>query len=223
MCAFNFSYSSDFSFCSKNIRCGDHHIRIRTNMEIYWDHIFYSVNPPKDPLKTTTMIPEAADLHYRGFSKMSRKNNRYGPHWFDYNDVSDGQKWRDLIGHYTRYGDVLPLLIDSDDQYIIVNAGDEVISEFDATQLSELPEGWKRDFFIYTVGWIKDGDLNTAYGQTVEPLPFHAMTKYPYGSDESYPDDEIQQNYLKTYNTRKVTTDSFRNEIRYDHNFKMNQ
>jgi hypothetical protein len=160
---------------------------------------------------TTKPLPLlAADLHYRGFSRMYRKGGRYGPHWFDYGEVSKAPKWRDLEGDYTRYGDVLPLLLEADDKYIIMNAGDEVTVEFDATRLAGLPPGWKRDFLIYSDGWIKDGDLNTAYGKTVAPLPFHAMTSYPYGPEQAYPSDEEHQLYLKTYNTRKISPQKFR-------------
>ena len=52
--------------------------------------------------------------------------------------------------------------------YIIANAGDETTIEFDASTLTDPPEDWTRDFLIYTVGWVKDGDLNTARGQTVD-------------------------------------------------------
>jgi hypothetical protein len=121
--------------------------------------------------------------------------------------------WRDLVGHYTRYGDVRELLLESDSKYIIANAGDEITLEFDATKLADLPQGRTRDFIIYTNGWLKDGDLNTASGQTVEPLPFRGMSHYPYGSDESYPGDNDHQSYLKTYNTRKVTTEKLRGLI----------
>ena len=31
-------------------------------------------------------------------------------------------------------------------------------------------------------------DLYTAYPDTVEPLPFHGMSGYPYRADEHYPD-----------------------------------
>jgi tetratricopeptide (TPR) repeat protein len=212
----------------------DHRVRIRTNMEIYWDHVFYSVKmsswkaTPAENLVNNkhsaefkqdssgmtfrqTLLPLlAADLHYRGFSRLYRRGGRYGPHWFDYNEISKEPKWRDLIGNYTRYGDVLPLLLEPDDKYIIMNAGDEVTITFDAAKLPELPNGWKRDYLIYSDGWIKDGDLNTAHGQTVEPLPFHAMTSYPYGPEQAYPRDEAHQRYLKTYNTRKVTAEKFR-------------
>lgn len=192
----------------------DRKVRIKTNMEIYWDHIFFAENRSEVPFKTTELVPKSADLHYRGFSRMYRKGGRYGPHWFDYYDVSKEQKWRDLIGNYTRYGEIQPLLLESDDKYAIVNSGDEVEVIFDASGLPELPEGWKRDFFIYSVGWIKDGDLNTAHGKTVGPLPFHNMTQYPYGDDEEYPSDPEHLKYLEEYNTREVTTDEFVNALK---------
>ncbi|MCK5370499.1 MAG: ASPIC/UnbV domain-containing protein, partial [Cyclobacteriaceae bacterium] len=153
-------------------------LRIRTNMEIYWDYIFFAKDEAIET-ELTNMHPESADYHYRGFSKEFRKGGRYGPYWFDYREVSIGQKWRDLTGTYTRYGDVTELLQEADDMYIIANAGDETTISFDAAKLPKLHEGWKRDFLIYSVGWVKDGDLNTALGQTVEPLPFHGMSQYP--------------------------------------------
>jgi hypothetical protein len=77
--------------------------------------------------------------------------------------------------------------------------------KFDAKVTPDLPAGWIRDFLIYCDGWMKDGDLNTAYGKTVDLLPFRAMKSYPYGPDQSYPQDAAHQQYLKTYNTRKVS------------------
>jgi hypothetical protein len=136
---------------------------------------------------------------------MYRKGGRYGPHWFDYSDVSTEPKWIDLEGYYTRFGDVTELLLAPDSKYVILNAGDEVSLEFDAASLPVLSEGWTRDYLVYSTGWLKDGDLNTATGQTVSPLPFHGMSQYPYGPDVSYPGDAEHQQYLRDYNTRKVT------------------
>ncbi|MFQ5674292.1 MAG: CRTAC1 family protein, partial [bacterium] len=187
----------------------DHRVRIRTNMQVYWDHIFFTVDEPKVRLQETTHKPIAADLHYRGFSRLYRKGGRYGPHWFDYGDVTTEQKWRDLVGNYTRYGDVLPLLLESDDMYVILNAGDEVTVEFDANQTPQLKPGWKRDFLIFGDGWIKDGDLNTAHGQTVEPLPYHGMSSYPYGPNDAYPLDEEHKKFIMKYNTRRVRNEKF--------------
>jgi hypothetical protein len=66
-----------------------------------------------------------------------------------------------------------------------------------------LPSGWSRDFFFYADGFSKDMDLNTACSSTVEPLPFHAMSNYPYPEEESYPFDEEHVEYIKEYNTRR--------------------
>ena len=171
----------------------DTRIRIHTNMQVYWDYIFYSTDKSDVPVYSYEMDPESADLHYRGFSAMYRKGGRYGPHWFDYSNVSTSVKWRDLTGYYTRYGNVLPLLNEADNKYVITNAGDEISIEFMASALPELKEGWKRDFMIHNVGWVKDGDLNTAFGNKVEPLPFHGMSRYPYGRNEAYPSDKEHQ------------------------------
>jgi DNA-binding SARP family transcriptional activator len=192
----------------------DHRVRIRTNMEIYWDYVFFSDNVTLNPTLTTTLNPVSADLHYRGFSQTFRKGGRYGPHWFDYSKVDQFAKWRDLSGNYTRYGDVLPLLRESDDKYVIANAGDEMSIRFDSNRLPELKKGWKRDYLIHTVGWVKDGDLNTALGSTVLPLPFHGMKSYPPSENDVYPQDADHQQYLKEYNTRVVTTDNFRNALK---------
>lgn len=192
----------------------DHRIRIRTNMEIYWDEIFFSDCRPNAPVVSTVMNPVKADLHYRGFSRSYRKGGRYGPHWFDYSDVDKNVKWRDLTGNYTRYGNVLPLLTESDNQYIISNAGDETSIQFNEEELPKLKEGWKRDFLIHSVGWVKDGDLNTAFGNTVAPLPYHGMSSYPPAEKDKYPSEIELQEYQKDYNTRVVTLDNYRNSIK---------
>jgi tetratricopeptide (TPR) repeat protein len=181
----------------------DHRVRIRTTMEIYWDEIFYTKNEPSIPIRTTTLKPSSADLHYRGFSRMYRKSI-LGPHWFDYSNVEETPRWRDLEGNYTRFGDVKPLLEESDSRYVIMNAGDEITIRFDANQPPPVPRRWTRDFLLYSDGWIKDGDLNTAHSKTVEPLPFHGIRSYPYSPGEQYPTDRAHQDYLKAYNTRTV-------------------
>ncbi|TAL62627.1 MAG: hypothetical protein EPN88_13140 [Bacteroidetes bacterium] len=193
---------------------GDHRIRIRTNMEIYWDQIFFSDCLSDAPVISTVLNPVSADIHFRGFSRSFRKGGRYGPHWFDYSNVDKNKRWRDLAGNYTRYGNVLPLLKESDNKYIISNAGDETSIEFDVKSLPELKKGWKRDFLIHSVGWVKDGDINTALGNSVLPLPFHGMTSYPPAEKDSYPNDPELQKYLQEYNTRAVTSEDFRNAVK---------
>lgn len=198
---------------SGKFRSKDHRVRILTNMEIYWDEIFFAPKAKPGQMKATRLEVASADLHYRGFSRLYRKGSRYGPHWFDYGEVTTEQKWRDLTGNYTRFGDVTSLLTTTDDKLVIMNSGDEMTVSFDARKLPPLPPGWKRDFLIYSEGWIKDGDFNTAHGKTVAPLPFHHMTKYPYGEDESFPSDAEHREYLEKYNTRKVDTREFRRTV----------
>jgi hypothetical protein len=186
----------------------DHHVRIRTNMQIYWDEAFVARDLASDGTKVTTLDPISADLHFRGFSRMYRKGGRYGPYWFAYQDVTKESPWRPIEGSYTRYGDVLPLLRNPDDMYVIMGAGDEATIQFDASSGKSLPARWKRDFLLYTDGWIKDSDLNTAFGTTVGPLPFHGVKSYPFAAGDSYPTDAAHQRYLKEYDTRVVKSRS---------------
>jgi len=86
--------------------------------------------------------------------------------------------------------------------------------EFPSVGLPQLPKGWKRDFLIHSVGWVKDGDLNTAFSKTVLPLPFHGMKTYPPSATDIYPTDADHQKYLKEYNTRVVTSEAFVNALK---------
>jgi hypothetical protein len=88
--------------------------------------------------------------------------------------------------------------------YVIIAPGDEATLTFDANAVPPLRPSWTRDFLLYTDAWLKDSDRNTATGNTVTPLPFHGMSRYPYGADEAYPKDATHQRYLERYNTRQV-------------------
>ena len=185
----------------------DRRVKIGTDMQVYWDEAFFSVGDDNDlPIRVTELSPVRADLHYRGFSKMYRPTP-HAPHLFDYDEVTTTGQWRDLRGHYTRFGDVTALLQSIDDMYVIMNAGDEMTVEFDADKLPPLQDGWERSFILYSDGWDKDGDINTLHSQTVEPLPFHGMSAYPYPDGESYPNDPEHLRHRLEYNTRRVNHD----------------
>ena len=197
----------------------DHHVRLRTSMQIYWDQAFVaedmgagSRGQGAGVARITTLEAKTADLHYRGFSRMYRRGGRYGPHWFAYHDVTRESPWRPIAGTATRFGDVRPLLERADDQYIVMVPGDETTVEFDATQVTEPPPGWTRTFLLYSDGWIKDSDLNTAYGTTIAPLPYHAIRSYPYAAGDSYPADLARQRYQREYNTRVIKRPGVREE-----------
>jgi len=87
-------------------------------------------------------------------------------------------------------------------QQLSLSPGDhEVVLEFTVPE-SPLPDGWTRDFVLHNVGWDKDADLHTVYGQTVEPLPLQGMSQSPPLPDERRLDDPEYQQYLEQYQTR---------------------
>ncbi|UCF33258.1 MAG: VCBS repeat-containing protein [Phycisphaerales bacterium] len=180
--------------------CDDYHVRLSTNLRVYFDRIFISTSDRADECRAVELPVKHADIHYRGFSRMSR--DEHGFERFDYQDASPTGSWSPPAGMFTKYGEVTELLAEPDDMYVIFGPGDELTMRFDATNLPVLPPGWTRDFIFYANGWVKDGDLNTKFSDTVEPLPFHAMSGYPYGADEHYPDTPEHQRYLSEYNTR---------------------
>jgi hypothetical protein len=110
--------------------------------------------------------------------------------------------WNQTPGLYTRYGDVRPLATEMDDRMIVMGSGDEIRLLFPATSLTVVAAGWRRDFLLFVDGWAKDGDANTAFSRTVEPLPFHGMSSYPYPPAEGYPNTLLHRQYRDTYNTR---------------------
>ena len=124
----------------------DRRIRIQTNMQIYWDEIFFSNGLSKAPVTMNDLTMLNANIAYRGYSAMYTKGGPFGPHWCDYYNTTQGQKWRDLTGHYTRYGNVLPLLTQADDEYVIADGGDEISIDFDASTLPASAKGMEKRF-----------------------------------------------------------------------------
>ena len=110
-------------------------------------------------------------------------------------------------GAFTRYGDVTPLMQDADDMFVIGRQGDQVNMQFSTADLTPVAEGMVRDYFVATACWFKDppGEWGYGFNFTVDPLPFMAMTGFPYPSTESYPTDAAHQDYLQQYNTRIIS------------------
>ena len=192
-------------------------VRLRTNLEVYWDLLEWAVPAAAHP-KITPLNPEVADLHYRGYSVVNQANAS-SPEVPDYNRLSGSKQiWRDLIGYYTRFGDVRELLLRADDRYVIMNAGDEMSFRFVAP--APPPDGWVRDYVIAGDGWIKDGDYNSTFSKTVLPLPYH--TKNLYDTPPSRLEDELVYRRFpedwQKYHTRYVTAETFQNAMRSTQN-----
>jgi VCBS repeat protein/tetratricopeptide repeat protein len=179
----------------------DHRVRIVTNLCAFWDQVFFTLDAR--PVAPTAELPLAgADLHYRGFSKPGSDPLHLRPDSFEYEDVLADAPWNPMAGRYTRYGPVGELLKGEDDRLVVMAAGDELTVRFSGKNLPPIKAGWKRTFFLYTAGYAKDGEPNTASSKTVTPLPFRGMSKYPYGPRDRYPVSPAQRLYLEHYQTR---------------------
>jgi tetratricopeptide (TPR) repeat protein len=191
-------------------------VRLRTNLEIYWDCIEWAAGAPSAEVKTQLLDADSADLHYRGYSVIERPDPAApAPEVPEYNEIEGTkQRWRDLIGYYTRYGDVRELLKQIDDRYVIVNSGDELSLRF--PEQPAPPGGWLRDFILVGDGWIKDGDFNSTFSKTVLPLPYHAKNMYdtpPAKLEDEYVYKHHPQDW-ENYHTRYVTPYVFQNALR---------
>jgi hypothetical protein len=157
----------------------------------------------------------SAQLRYRGFSQIEARDASspelplsYAP------SAGVGQKWSDLIGFHTRWGNVRELLKKTDDRYVIMNAGDEITLEFEAPAALP-PSGWTRDYVFITDGWTKDGNLNTGLSKTLLPLPSHRTPNYPTRSTRLQ-DDPVYKRYpqdWQKYHTRYVAPKLFNSAL----------
>lgn len=178
-------------------------VRIVTSMRILWDQILVDTSSWKTALRLRRLDPVAAELRWRGFSREITPDGRE-PFGYDYEQISFASPWKVMPGRYTREGDVRELLLASDDMFVIAKPGDEISLSFDARKFPPLRTGWTRTFLLYSDGFSKEMDINSASPDQVWPLPFHGMTKYPYEEPEAYPMTAARQAYIDKYNTRLV-------------------
>jgi lipoprotein NlpI len=180
---------------------GSHRIRMITNLQIYWDQILIDNGTATDQLRQTELPLQSAQLAFRGYpEQMDGKTP--GDLTYDYQRMSQTGPFVRQRGAYTRYGDVTPLLQHIDDQYVIFGTGEDMDLEFSATAQPSLPTGWVRDYFFYANGFVKDMDFYEASPFTVNALPFHGMTRYPYSDREHYPTDPARTAYQLEWNDR---------------------
>ncbi|MEX0661107.1 MAG: FG-GAP-like repeat-containing protein [Balneolaceae bacterium] len=195
----------------------DRRIRLHTTSEIYWDAIQWATSIPESEMIEQELKATKMDLNYRGYSEWIR-NDEASPLLPVYDEISStNQRWRDLMGYHTRFGDVTELLTGIDDRYVIMNAGDEMLLEYEA--LDEPKEGFTRSFVFVSDGWVKDGDYNTEASKTVTPLPNHSQSDYDYLSEDDLWSDPVFQEHREdwvNYHTRFVTPESFRSAFQFD-------
>ncbi len=182
------------------IPAGVSRIRLVSNLEIFWDQVL--IDQSSDAAFRTSELPLAmASLHFRGYpTQIDLKSP--GDLDYDYDRVSLTGPFQHHRGSYTRMGDVTPLLKSIDNQFVIFGSGEEIAAEYDTASLPALPAHWKRDYFFYANGYVKDMDWWDALPFTVAELPFHEMSAYPYPAGEKFPDDAGTLDYQLNWNSR---------------------
>jgi hypothetical protein len=206
---------------------GARKVRITTNLQIYWDSILIdrmqqsaAREIPRPARENAGLRDDAeqrergvrliavpllrADLEFHGYP-LKIEGTPAGNVNYIYEKASATGPYTRPAGTYTRYGDVLPLLTETDDKLAVFGSGDEVRLDFDPTNLPALPKGWVRDYFFAANGYEKDMDFYAAEGNSVAPLPFLSMGEYPYAPREGFPLDDAHLNYLLEYNTRHMS------------------
>jgi hypothetical protein len=177
-------------------------LRIRTNMECYYDEAFLAVRDraAEAMLRVTTLAVGTATLAHRGYTREISPDGRL-PLLYDY-DYVDPAPLAWFSGKLTRHGDVADLLRHDDDHLCVVGPGDEVKIAFNAKELPALPDGWTRSYVLRSYGYCKDADPFTALSDTVEPLPWRGMPAFPFGPEIQRPDAPNYAKYLREYQTR---------------------
>jgi hypothetical protein len=109
------------------------------------------------------------------------------------------------------------LLTSVDEAFVIFGSGEDIDVEFNTASLPSLPHGWKRDYFFYANGFVKDMDFYEGSPFTVADMPFHGMSTYPYPASEHYPINDQRMIYELEWNDR---FDSGRGAQHYGFNYQ---
>jgi hypothetical protein len=181
---------------------GTRRIRLVTNLQIYWDQALVDNGPEAPQLIHQTELPLAsAQLAFRGYPQQI-DGKTPGDLTYNYQHISQTGPFTRSRGSYTRYGEVSPLLKQVDEAFVIFGSGEDIDVEFSTASLPPLKRGWKRDYFFYANGFVKDMDFYEASPFTVADMPFHGMSSYPYPASEHYPQDDRRIQYELEWNDR---------------------
>jgi len=151
-------------------------LRLRGNLEIYWDRIAIAYAEPLPETRRTVLPLAEASVLGNGFARRTTAAQRR-PH-YDYSRRAPLWDTRHMAGYYTRFGPVEPLLAATDDAVAIIGPGEEVEMRF-ADKAPTLPLGWTRHLVFEAEGWAKDMDLYTRNGATLAPLPYRGAQPDP--------------------------------------------
>lgn len=168
-------------------------VRLTYLYKTYWDSIL--LDTTDDAPVTLTELPLlSADLQPHGFNFHAGIGELFE---YVYGEAMEPARYR-LPGYYTKFGDVTPLLDEIDDMFVIFGGGDEITMRFAVPD--DAPANTTRRYLFLSDGYYKT--LKEDISKTVEPLPFAAMSNFPYPDTESYPTDAEHEAYRSEWNTR---------------------
>jgi ASPIC and UnbV len=176
-------------------------IRMRTNLQIYWDQILVDNADESKSMRAVELPLASASVAFRGYPQQVDSETP-GDITYDYQRISLTGPFQWPRGSFTHYGPVTSLLRQLDDEYVIFGSGDEIDAEFSDAVIPALPPHWKRDYFFYANGYVKDMDFYEALPFTIAQLPFQSMSSYPYPWKEHFPEDIQRLDYRLDWNDR---------------------
>ena len=105
-----------------------------------------------------------------------------------------------MYGNFTKYGDVLPLLASADDEFVVMRHGDELQLQFNDTPRTDGSDRYA--FLVADDMYTIKNSINGFVRDSIDPMPFHGMSQYPYNASQGYPDQAARQAYEAEWNTR---------------------
>jgi parallel beta-helix repeat protein len=168
----------------------------RTNTNIL-DQVLLDDSEPVD-IEVTYVDPSVADLQWGGSTGVDYGNTEHR-HIVTDEQLPDVERYF-MYGNFTKYGDVGPLLEDADDMFAVMRHGDELSLEFQ--DIAPAPGKDRHAFLLADVMYSIKYTTSRFVSDSIEPMPFHGMSEYPYGDNESYPDDAEHRAYRSEWNTR---------------------
>lgn len=143
-------------------------LRLRTNLEVYFDRIVVAGAEPRPPgARVHRLEVDRARLARAGFARRDTLDQRRP--YYDYAERTPFWDTKAPTGFYTAFGPVDELVADADEAFAVIGPGEEVHFEFTAP--AEPPEGYRREVVLEVRGYAKDMDLYTRDGETVGPMP----------------------------------------------------
>lgn len=143
-------------------------LRIRTNMEIYFDQLGLAQLGKPESLTHHELILHSAELKQLGFPQ--RRNNQQRVPSYDFSQIQPFWDTRYMQGAYTQLGEISELLQHTDNAVAIIGAGEGIEIKF-KDDLPKLQAGYTRHYLLKFKGWAKDMDILTKQGETLAPIP----------------------------------------------------